>query len=89
MKIIIAVFCCALSFSAVADTNPPAPTYTMTTPTTEPTNTINELDTDPEHTATLTTTEETTIDTNLAQNKTYVYKKWQKRLKDAKVRTHK
>lgn len=83
MKNVIVVFCSILSFAVVAGTDAPPPNYTVPSTSSEPIDSLSELNDDPENPSTLTATEQTTVESNLQTEKTKLNNYWRKRLKTA------
>lgn len=79
MKIIVTIICCVLSMSAMAAIDGPAANYTINSTSIEPTDVIGELNDDPDQTTTATSTEKTTIDTDIVNRTSEKNKEWKSR----------
>lgn len=88
MKLIMMSVLCALSFSAAADTAPPAPNYIRGSLFDEPLNTVsNELDDDPEQPVSLDPLIDIpTVTAALSQGKSDIKTIWQRRMQAAAQR---
>ncbi len=88
MKTAITIICCVLSVSAFAGIDAPVANYTITSTAIQPTDILGELNDDPEQTALPTSTEKTTIDTNLTTKINIVKGEWKGR-KDSAMKRQK